>query len=97
MDMKGPIFKVKNGIKQGDPMSSNIFNCVLEEIFRQLDWEKKGIKIGGSYLSNSRFADDIVLLSENREELQTMATELEKESMKDGLEMNIDKTKYMSQ
>lgn len=96
IDRKGPVFKVTNGIKQGDPMSSNIFNCVLEEIFRQMDWEKKGIEVGGCYLSNLRFADDIVLLNTNREELQEMARELEEVSKQGGLEMNIKKTQYMN-
>ena len=31
---------------------------MLEEIFRKLEWERKGVNIGGCYLSNLRFADD---------------------------------------
>ena len=96
MDKKGPKFEIANGIKQGDPMSSNIFNCVLEEIFRVMDWSNKGINIGGTYLNNLRFADDIVLISTTKEELQEMANELEKISREEGLNINIDKTKYMS-
>jgi len=42
---------------------------------------------------NLIFADDI--LSSDREELQEMVRELQRESMKGGLEMNVEKTKYM--
>ena len=63
---KGPVFKITNGMKQGDPLSSNLFNCVLEEIFRKMDWEGKGIKIGGEYLNNLRFADNIILISTDK-------------------------------
>ena len=92
---KGPIFRIWNGVKQGDPMSSSIFNSVLEEVFRKLDWERKGVNIGGCFLSNLRFADDIVLMSTRKEELREMATDLIRESKKGGLEWNMKKTKIM--
>ena len=34
----------------------------LEDIFKELAWEKKGIRIDGSYLNNLRFVYDIVLI-----------------------------------
>jgi len=34
MDKKGELFEVKKGVRQGDPLSSMLFNCVLEEVFR---------------------------------------------------------------
>ena len=46
-------------------------------------------------LNNLRFADDIVLLANNTKELQGMVEDLNKESKKVGLEMNLDKTMYM--
>lgn len=35
-------------IKQGDPMPANIVNCVLEKIFRKLDWNGERIKVRGA-------------------------------------------------
>ena len=64
-------------------------------IFRNLDWENKGIKIDGEYLSNLRFADDIALFAENLQDLQKMLNELNEESKKVGLHMNFSKTKVM--
>ncbi len=82
-------------MKQGDPLSANLFNSVLEEIFRKLDWEEKGVKINGQWLNNLRFADDIVLISSNIDESKVMADELRKKSRKAGLTMNLSKTKII--
>ena len=54
------------------------------------------LRSAGCYLSNLRFADDIVLMSARKEESRETATELERESKKGGLEMNIGKTKILN-
>lgn len=59
-------------------------------------WEKKGLNIDGVYLNHLRFADDIVLISPDIEELKAMLTELNEISKKIGLKMNLNKTKVMS-
>lgn len=63
---------------------------------KKLDWSKKGINIKGKFLSNLRFADDLVLFSETASQLQGMINELNCVSRDIGLELNIDKTKIMS-
>ncbi len=65
-------------------------------VFRNLDWEKRGIKINGKWLNNLRFADDIVLISGNIQELRLMSEELCKESEKVGLTINLTKTKLIT-
>ena len=45
LDKKEREFSVRNGARQGDPLSSSIFNSVLEEVFRKLSWENKGVNI----------------------------------------------------
>lgn len=96
LEKPGPSFKIERGVKQGDPLSPKLFIAVLEEIFRKLDWDNKGLNLHGKYLSHLRFADDIVLLSEDPKEMQTCIEELGKESRKVGLEVNWDKTKLMT-
>ncbi len=47
LDKKEELFQVQRGMKQGDPLSLNIFNAVLEEIFRKID-------LGGCEVKNCR-------------------------------------------
>ena len=83
-DVKGQTFKIGRGVKQGDPLSPNLFNCVLEEIFCNLNWEEMemGIKIDGIYLNNLRFTDDVVQIGKRDEELQKMFLSFTEESKK---------------
>ena len=43
----GTNFKIQKGVEQGDPVSSNPFNAVLEEVFKSLRWEEKGMRVDG--------------------------------------------------
>lgn len=92
----GPSFQVKRGVRQGDPLSPRIFIAILESIISNLDWQKQGLLIQGKTLSHLRFADDLVLLAESAPNLQYMIETLHKASRQVGLEMNISKTKIMS-
>ncbi len=65
-----------------------MFNSLLENIFWELGWENRGIKIDGKWLNNLRFTDDVALISQKSEELQKMANELCKASRKAGLHIN---------
>ena len=87
--------RIKRGVRQGDTISPKLFTATLESIFRRLNWENKGVKIDGEFLSNLRFADDIFLCTETLQELQHMLQELSDESRRMGLKMNIAKTKVM--
>jgi len=104
LDTKGRIFKIRRGVRQGDPFSPNIFNAVLERVFGQMNWEKKGIKIKtqGSnlfeytWLNNLRFADDVVLIAKDGKELMEMAESLARASAEVGLTINKSKTNILT-
>ena len=90
--------RIKRGVRERDtisPLLNSLFMATLEIIFRRLNWEKKGVKIDGEYLSNLRFADDIFLCTETTQERQQMLQELSDESRRMGLNMNIAKTNVM--
>ena len=59
-----------------DPLSSILFNSVLDEVFRELEWATRGIKMDGKWLNNLRFVHYIVLISKNKEEVEKMLQEL---------------------
>ena len=50
---------IEREVRQGDTISPNLVNAALENIFRKLNWEGKGININGDFLSHLRFADNI--------------------------------------
>ncbi|GBP92567.1 Retrovirus-related Pol polyprotein from type-1 retrotransposable element R2 [Eumeta japonica] len=76
LDRLGPKINIRRGVKQGDPLSPKLFIAVLQNIMKDLKWEGKGINIDGKYLSNLRFADDIVLFSTSSKQLEEMLTDL---------------------
>ena len=55
-----------------------------------------GIKIAGRNINNHRYADDTILMAENKEELKSLLMKLKKESEKAGLKLNIQKTMIMA-
>ena len=54
-----------------------------------------GIKIGGTNITNLRYADDTALLAESEEALQAIVNVVREESLVRGLKMNVKKTKSM--
>lgn len=44
-----------------DKATPKLFTVVLEEVFRQLNWEKKGIMDDGENLSHIKFADVLAI------------------------------------
>jgi len=76
-------------------MSPKLFTALLEEVFKTLDWEKAGISINGDYLSNLRFADDIIEVACSPDKLESRLQKLSDASTKVGLKMNFSKTEVM--
>ncbi|GBP66308.1 Zinc finger protein 431 [Eumeta japonica] len=57
---------------------------------------RRDINMNGNFLSHLRFSDDIILFSECPQQLNEMINDLLQVSSKAGLEMNLDKTKVMT-
>lgn len=87
-------FDIKTGVRQGDIISPTLFNIALEGALKELKKTDYGIKIGNK-ISALAFADDVVLLSETREELQKMLEILKRETRTMGLKINDNKTKLV--
>ena len=62
----------------------------------RLDAAQTGIKIAGRNINNLRYTDDITLMAESEEELESLLMKLKEESEKVGLKLNIQKTKIMA-
>ena len=61
-----------------------------------LEEAQAGIKIAGRNIKNLRYADDTTVMAESEEKLKSLLMKVKEESGKDGLEINIQKTKIMA-
>ena len=102
-DTKSREFNILRGVKQGDPLSSLLFNALLEEVFKKLreSWDQKafGIPLGydnTAQLTNLRFADDVLLLAQNQRHITQMLSDLQHHAAPFGLEIHPDKTKILT-
>ena len=55
-----------------------------------------GIKTAGGNINNLRYADDTTLMAESEEELKSLLMKVKEGSGKNGLKLNIQKTKIMA-
>ena len=95
-------FSIQRGTKQGDPLSSLLFNALSESIFRKLQpkWARRGCGIhlepwSDDALTNLRFADDVILFARSLPQLTQMLREIADEAKQTGLELHPDKTKIL--
>ena len=61
-----------------------------------LEEAQAGVKIAGRNINNLRYADDTTLMAVSEEELKSLLMKVKEESEKDGLKLNIQKTKIMT-
>ena len=61
-----------------------------------LDEGQAGIQSASRNINNLRYADDITLIAESKEELESLLMRLKEESEKAGLILNLQKTKIMA-
>ena len=61
-----------------------------------LDEGQTGIKIAGRNFNNLRYEDDTTVMAESEKELKSLLLRVEEENKKDGLKLNIQKTKIMA-
>ena len=65
-------FDVSMGLKQGCILSPQFFNLFINDLTSRINDLKCGVKFGDEQISILLYADDIVLLSSNEEDLQCM-------------------------
>ena len=62
----------------------------------RLDEAQAGIKIAGRNINNFRYADDMTIMAESKEELKSFLMNVKEKSAKIGLKHNIQKSKIMA-
>ena len=86
-DLKGrnlQSFHIGKGVHQGCILSLCLFNLYAEYIMQNVrfDEAQAGIKIGGRYINNLKYADNTTLMAESEEELKGLLMRVKEEVKK---------------
>ena len=94
---------MKRGTKQGDPLSSLLFNTVLqsslEDDLKRWQEKQKGIRLSDKKedcLTKLRFADDVLLFPTSLQKIRDMLSEFKTSTEAVGFGIHTDKTKRLS-
>ena len=86
-------FKATNGLPQGDPISPILFNLFASDITDFLTHD--GVSLNKMKIRFIQYADDLVLLANSPEDLQSAIDSLSSYCDRNNLSINISKTKCM--
>jgi hypothetical protein len=92
MSPKVPIW---NCLKQGDALLPLLFNFALEYAIRRTQENQEGQKLSRTHQFLA-YADDVNIMGENTDTIKKSREALLDASKEFGLEVNEEKTKYMS-
>ena len=86
-------FQIGKGVRQGCISSPSLFNLHAKYIKQNagLDESQAGFKFAGRNINNLRYANDITLMAESKEELKNLLMKVKEKSEKSGLRLNIQK------
>ena len=104
-------FEIRRGLRQGDSLSCILFNITLERVIRNIhintretitryflrdnEHQQTTGTIYNQPIQYLAYADDIALIGKSKKDITQSFIELEDASIKAGLEINTQKTKYM--
>ena len=95
-DLLTPDFKSKMGSRQRDPGSPTHFNVDINGLLGELKSSKLGVDIGdGDPICVLAYADDVVVLAELEEELQSLLSIVDKWCKRWHLAINPEKSKVV--
>ena len=90
-----PPFSTNRGVKQGCPLSPTLFNIFINDLIEYLNEGCEGISFGDCKINALLYADDLILIAENPEKLQSLLLSLSHWCSDNGMMINPGKTKVM--
>jgi hypothetical protein len=88
------MFPIMNGLKQGDALSPLLFNFALEYAIRRVQVNQDGLKLNGTY-QLLVYTDIVNMLGGTVQAVKKNAETFVVTSKETGVEVNVDKTKYV--
>ena len=88
-------FHVSNGVRQGGIISPRLFNMYVDELNYRLSKCGVGCNIGGSFLNNFSYADDMVLICPSVKGLRLLISICEQFAVENDIIYNTKKTECM--
>jgi len=88
------MFRIKNGLKQGDALSPLLSNLALEYAIRRVQENQDGLKLNGTH-QFLVYADDVNILGGSIHTIKKNKEALVIAIKETGLKVNADKTKYL--
>ena len=92
----GEWFRTTVGVRQVCLLSPTLFNIFLQRIMCEaLDDHEGSVSIGGRLITNFRFADDVVVNTEEEEEAGVLIDRLDRTTTRYKMKIGPDKTKWL--
>jgi len=88
-----PFFTLRQGVRQGDPLSCLLFNFSIEPLAIKLQQKVKGLQVPGlDPVKVMLYADDVNLFLGDQDSVQEISATLAETSFTIGLKFNLEKT-----
>ena len=65
-------FETECGVRKGDVLSPTLFNIFINDLSTELNSLRIGITLGDDRISHLLYADDLTLMAENENDIQTL-------------------------
>ncbi|XP_011881271.1 PREDICTED: uncharacterized protein LOC105569421 [Vollenhovia emeryi] len=92
----GKEFWTARGLRQGCPLSADLFNILLADLEEEMGNVKwGGIRLGEEKIYSITYADDVVVIAEDEGCMKSMIERLERYINSKRLELNVTKTKIV--
>ncbi len=88
-------FETVRGVRQADSLSPTLFSLFINDLTKEVKDLNLGVSVDDIIISILTFADDLVIIVENKEELQSMIKCIESCCQKWRLKVNTDITKVV--
>jgi hypothetical protein len=88
-------FSTTSGVRQGDALSPTLFIILMNDLSRELNNSPCSVRLNSSHANHLMYADDVALVSENAEDLQSLVSTMHEWCSKWHLTINSEKSKVV--